>query len=442
MGTKCLLRGDEIGRATERTARTRSSVGRMEKLLARTSTLMPPAVGILYVALWWVAEAGRLPRDGVGLVTALLPFVVFGAGIAVSARLPVTSLTLIGGGLVLQLVVDGTRFTATSWPAYLLLLYPIVNVSARARPAVAWSSLPLAAVYAVAAGLLLTLPGWSPDGWPVFSAVGGAVGGVHPGDVAGAVATICVVAVCLAAGAWCAGLAVRRGHRLIVHRLTEWRLAQELAGAELQLAVAAERDRLTREVHDIMAHSLAVVAAQADGARMSSPELSDDDRAALEAIADTSRAALGELRRLLDGAPETATDTVGLAGLDELAARVRAAGHDCGVRVFGDGRRLRPEQEQNVYRIVQESLTNALRHGGAASSTRVALDWRGAGLALLVTTTGADADGPVPAGRGIGNMTERARLAGGWLTASADEEGAFIVNAFIPTPADETREAA
>lgn len=190
-----------------------------------------------------MAEAGRLPRDGVGLVTALLPFVVFGAGIAVSARLPVTSLTLIGGGLVLQLVVDGTRFTATSWPAYLLLLYPIVNVSARARPAVAWSSLPLAAVYAVAAGLLLTLPGWSPDGWPVFS-------------------------------------------------------------------------------------------------------------------------------------------------------------------------------------------------------TRVALDWRGAGLALLVTTTGADADGPVPAGRGIGNMTERARLAGGWLTASADEEGAFIVNAFIPAPADETREAA
>ncbi|WP_424922887.1 sensor histidine kinase [Agromyces protaetiae] len=215
--------------------------------------------------------------------------------------------------------------------------------------------------------------------------------------------------------------------------------------AEAELTVASERERLARDVHDIMAHSLAIVAAQADGARLSDDDLPERTSSTLTTIAETARSSLGELRLLLEsGGDRLETSTSRLEGVGALAERIRRAGHRVDLSVLGEPRPLSPTQDTMLYRIVQESLTNALKHAGSDASTRCSLDWRGPGVALLVETTtpsGARESGgvPLPAppitrGLGIRGMEERARLAGGWLTAGADPDEAdrFVVQAFVP----------
>jgi signal transduction histidine kinase len=132
-----------------------------------------------------------------------------------------------------------------------------------------------------------------------------------------------------------------------------------------------------------------------------------------------------------------------LANIDELVERIGSAGLQARVDSFGDPAPLTTAQELAVYRIVQESLTNALKHAGNDATARVTLDWRGPGLAIAVASQGTngaaptDAEAnssPTPGGRGLYGMRERARLAGGWLTAGPDDDpNAYIVTAFIPT---------
>jgi signal transduction histidine kinase len=134
-----------------------------------------------------------------------------------------------------------------------------------------------------------------------------------------------------------------------------------------------------------------------------------------------------------------------LADVDALVVAMREVGMEVVVTVEGASEpqgppgALAPSQELAVYRIVQESLTNALKHAGASSSVAVQLDWRGRGLTLQVTSRGRGA--PLVAARtgadrgaGVRGMTERARLAGGWLSAQPSADGtAFEVTAFVPT---------
>lgn len=392
-----------------------------------------------YVALWWVGEAGRLGNAPLGPIVAVVLFIAFGLVIGVSRRWPAVALGLMGAVLVLQLLVESARFSNPSWPAYLPLLYAVFNISAFGRPLVHRASLPVVTIYAVAVAVLLTLPAFGQEGWSVFYSV-------EPGpylrapDIAFGPTLLagCVIAVGLAVGAWCAGLAMRAVRRTYEARLHAQGLERELTAAEEELVALSERDRLAQDVHDVMAHSLAVIAAQADGIRMTSRSLAPAMRDALTTIAETARDGLKEMRQLLDAAPaDQSQEVTDLPGLFE---RVRAAEHDCELVVFGDAKPLTPTQQLGVYRIVQEALTNALKHSGGRGSTRATLDWRGPGLAILIATAPAADEATVP-GRGIRGMQERARLAGGWLTASADE-GEFIVNAFIPANQAGTDEAA
>lgn len=400
----------------------------MDRNLSRLTWLLAPTAGVAYLALWWVGEAGRLGNALLGPFVAVVPFIAFGVVIGISQQWPAVALGLMGAVLVLQLLVESTRFGDTSWLAYLPLLYAVFNVSAFGRPLVHRLALPAAVIYAVTVALLLTLPAFGREGWPVFYSV-------EPGpylrapDIAfgPTLMAACVIAVGLAVGAWCAGLAMRAARRAYEARLRAQRLERELSAAEEELVALSERDRLARDVHDVMAHSLAVIAAQADGIRMTSRSLASGTRDGLSTIAEIARDGLMELRQLLDAAPDGRRQEV--TDLPGLFERVRAAGHDCDLGAFGDAKPLTPTQQLGVYRIVQEALTNALKHSGEHGSTRATLDWRGPGLAILIATTPA-AETTSP-GRGIRGMQERARLAGGWLTASADE-GAFIVNAFIP----------
>ncbi|MCR2827667.1 sensor histidine kinase [Microbacterium sp. zg.Y909] len=413
----------------------------MNQIRVRSADLVAPAVGVVYILLWWVGEAGRLGNGAYGPVVAMLPFLLFGIVIAVSKKWPAVALVLMGATTGLQLLIEGARFISSSWPAYLPLLYAVFNISAFGRRAVHWISLPVSAVYAAVVAALLTVRTFGHDGWPVLYSLQSARqlqsgGGL---DIVGTFAAVCAVAVGLAAGAWCAGLAMRRANQVAAARRQAQALQQDLDVVESELVVLSERERLAQDVHDVMAHSLAVIAAQADGTRMLDSELSPDSEQALTTIADTARDGLVELRRLLDANPSLElTQRPGLAGLPALLERVRGAGLAVDYAELGDAGPLTPIQESSVYRIVQESLTNAVRHSRAEGSAKVTLDWRGPGLAVLIATPATDADAIEP-GRGIRGMQDRARLAGGWLTVGIDGD-AFIVNAFVPVEAARSAE--
>ncbi len=193
----------------------------------------------------------------------------------------------------------------------------------------------------------------------------------------------------------------------------------------------AERTRVARDVHDIVAHSLTVVIAQADGARYATAGDSPAAADAFETIAQTARDALGDVRVLLTELRHTqeAGPQPGLADLDALLQSMRDSGLTLEVREFGDRGRLSETRELALYRIMQESLTNALRHGDGAATLE--LEWGDQAVDLVVTNTAA-AETPESkeGGHGIDGMRERASLAGGEL--SVHEGAVFRVRARLP----------
>ncbi|MCK8609473.1 histidine kinase [Agromyces sp. C10] len=219
---------------------------------------------------------------------------------------------------------------------------------------------------------------------------------------------------------------------------------REREHAEYRYVVEQERTRIARDMHDVVAHSLAVVIAQADGARFAArtrPEAAVD---ALETISGVARGALGDVRLLLgelrhrEGeSPQPALDD-----LDDLLEQVRGAGLDVRRTERGERVPLGAGHQIAVYRIVQEGLTNALRHGDTAQPVDLALDWSPEGVAVQVENAVTDAahpgtgDEPGPGPRhGIPGMRERAELAGGTFAAESLEDGRFRITARIPAQA-------
>ncbi|MGW5083084.1 sensor histidine kinase [Micromonospora echinospora] len=216
--------------------------------------------------------------------------------------------------------------------------------------------------------------------------------------------------------------------------------AQRRCAWERQV-LAAERERISRELHDVVAHHVAVIAVQAAAAEDVFDEQPEQARAALGAIDAAARSALTELRAMLhalalDDGSEPDGPQPGLAQLDALADAVRAVGLRVTLRRDGDGEALPGGVQLSAYRIVQESLTNALRHGHATRAD-VDVHYRDGVLRLEVVN-----DGPAPArrpgtavGRGIVGMRERARLLGGTLDAGPLPAGGFRVHARLPVEA-------
>jgi signal transduction histidine kinase len=189
-----------------------------------------------------------------------------------------------------------------------------------------------------------------------------------------------------------------------------------------------------------MAHSLSVILAQADGARLLAEERPAAVAPSLATIASTARSSLTEVRVLIEtlvGAP-AGRDHPGMEELDDLVDRMQASGLDIAVERFGEPAELTAAQQLAVYRIVQEGLTNALKHAGSGATARLALDQRADGVAISLASrpargAAAEAEGNA-AGRGLVGMRERARLAGGWLDAGPDDDnpGGYLVTAYIP----------
>jgi len=231
--------------------------------------------------------------------------------------------------------------------------------------------------------------------------------------------------------AWLLGDSIR-SRRAYIHEIEEkaTRLERERE-AEAQRVAAEEQARIARELHDVVAHALSVIVVQAAAA---DDVFEVDPRRArepIQAIDQAARAALGDLRRVLgilqDGAEYEPQP--GLARLDRLVEQVRATGLEVEVEVEGAARPLPAAVDLSAYRIVQEALTNTLKHAGAAHATvRVRY---GDELGLEIRDDGrgaADANG----GSGLIGMRERVAMLGGRVASGSGSEGGYVVTAQIP----------
>jgi signal transduction histidine kinase len=240
---------------------------------------------------------------------------------------------------------------------------------------------------------------------------------------------------------WLAGRAVRSRSRLTAELHEATLRLHEQREAEAEAAVAEERRRIAREMHDVVAHSVSTMVIQAGGARRI---LARDPARAVEAAAlieRTGREALGEMRQLL-GVLHAGEDLATLAPqptlleLDALAERSRAAGLPVELTVEGERRELPPGVDLAAYRVIQEALTNALKHGGGSASVHVR--YGDEDLQVAVTDTGSGkASAVAGSGQGLRGMRERVRVCGGELHAGPREGGGFEVRAHLPLQNEE-----
>jgi signal transduction histidine kinase len=201
-------------------------------------------------------------------------------------------------------------------------------------------------------------------------------------------------------------------------------------------AVLEERARIARELHDLVAHNVSVMVVQAGAERHALPGDQAETRETLASIEQSGRQALAEARRLLgvlrrDGEPDELEPQPGLEQLETLVAQVRRAGLSVALTVEGEPAPLPAGLDLCAYRIVQEGLTNALKHAGAGASAQVRIAYAPAALEIDVRDNGngAAANG---AGHGLIGMRERVALYGGELEAGPRAEGGFGVHARLP----------
>ncbi|KUF15567.1 MULTISPECIES: sensor histidine kinase [Streptomyces] len=216
--------------------------------------------------------------------------------------------------------------------------------------------------------------------------------------------------------------------------------------AQAKVAVAAERARIARELHDVVAHNVSVMVVQADGAAYVLDAAPDQAKQALATISGTGRQALAEMRRLLGvlrtGEHEEHGEYVpqpDVEQLDELIEQVRGAGLPVDFKVEGTPRPLPSGVELTAYRIVQEALTNTRKHGGENAGASVRLVYFDDGLGLLVEDDGKGAPhelyedgGADGSGHGLIGMRERVGMVGGTLDAGPRPGGGFRISALLP----------
>ena len=244
----------------------------------------------------------------------------------------------------------------------------------------------------------------------------------------------------LVAAAGILGRNVRNRRRLLAS------LEERAARLELEreqrdrLAAAAERARIARELHDVVAHNLTVMIALSDGAAYALHDAPDEAQRALETASRTGREALAEMRRLLGVLREEeqtaeADPQPGVRQIDALVEQVRAAGLPVSYRVSAGSRALPPGIQLTMFRIVQEALTNTLKHAGLSATAEVELVATDSDVRLTVSDTGTTAGAANGnGGSGLRGMRERAAVYGGSVEAGPGPRGGWLVGARLPLP--------
>ena len=228
--------------------------------------------------------------------------------------------------------------------------------------------------------------------------------------------------------------------RVVRRRERQVELMSRVADDRTGDAIRQERARIARELHDVIAHGMSVMVVQADAARHGLDPADRETRAALTEIERTGRESLREMRRLLgllrDGDQSAAAlqPQPGMTGMDALVQSVRQAGLPVDLRISGEARPLPPGVDVAAYRIVQEALTNALRHAGPARAT-VDIGYDDRAITLRIEDTGrANGSARGAGGNGLVGMRERALVFGGSFDAGRGPDG-FVVAASLPLEA-------
>ena len=233
---------------------------------------------------------------------------------------------------------------------------------------------------------------------------------------------------------WTLGLLAKTRRTARESRAAQKLAEEEEARARKDVIVEQERNRIARDMHDVVAHSLAVVIAQADGARYAQANDPDSTAVALSTISTTAREALSDVRILLGQLRHSQGESPQpvLDDLDRLIDQLRSSGLTIAKTESGTPLALGASQQLAIYRIVQEALTNALRHGDPEGEVQLVFEWSPGGVELSVNNDlAAVPHAPAAAGHGLVGMRERAVLVGGWLTAEP-RHGRFVVTAEIP----------
>src|SRR6185312_10840585 len=243
--------------------------------------------------------------------------------------------------------------------------------------------------------------------------------------------TVFLTGMVIAAGALGRSAQIRRAYlRSLEERAARLEHERDQQG---QIAAAAERARIAREMHDIVAHNLSVMTALADGAAYAARSDPDQAVRAMDLSAQTGRQALADMRRLLgvlredagaERAPQPGADDV-----PELIAQVRAAGLPVTLAVEGSHEALPPAAQLTLFRLIQEALTNSLKHAGPGATAAVALRYADDAVELDVSDTGRGAASPSPGGQGLSGMRERAAVYAGEVEAGPRPEGGWRVRA-------------
>jgi signal transduction histidine kinase len=352
---------------------------------------------------WLASDVVRRPAASLLVLTATLPLAVRGRN-----PLPAFLLGFVSLGAISKV---SPRFDEFSLSFSLLLFFWLYALGSNARGRQAWAA---AVILPVVIVTFVT-----DDGDPF-----------EIGDVA--------FAMLILGGPWFAGL-VFRLRRQSERRLSARALELERERDErARVAVAEERARIARELHDVVAHAISVVVVQARGGRAQlragEQQQSLD---AFDAIERTGEQALGEMRRLLgllrqDDEELARSPQPSLARLESLAAHVRASGLPVEVRIEGEMPQLPPGVDLSAYRIVQEALTNALKHAGPASA-HVRVVYGPRAVEVEVTDDGrGNGSSTADGGHGLVGIRERVALVGGQLEAGPIEGGGFAVRARLP----------
>ncbi|MEU4403941.1 sensor histidine kinase [Streptosporangium sp. NPDC023963] len=392
-----------------------------------------PAAGLLAVALL----SGQSPEHDVPWWAATLAALV---AVGLRNRWPVAMLVICTLSTAAHLfqgrpvgVVDGCLF---------IVLYAVGVHRSRTVSA------------AALAGLLLTLACWSGayalrgrlvPGLPMlaFQVTHSAPGRVEfvAGDRPGGAARWSgpVVLGSLLVAGWAAGSGTRTRRAYLdqlAARARDLEREREQSGA---LAVAAERGRISRELHDVVAHGLSLIVIQAQGGAAALDAEPAETRAALAAIVHTGRESLADMRRVLGALGEVGDawhPQPGLAHLPALVDQVRRTGTGVRLDIEGVAAALPAPLDLSAYRIVQEALTNVMKHAGPGASASVVLAYAASALDIRVADDGVAVPvrGSRP-GNGIGGMRERVRLLGGHFRAGPLPGGGFEVRATLPIEA-------
>jgi signal transduction histidine kinase len=246
----------------------------------------------------------------------------------------------------------------------------------------------------------------------------GNIAGSGSSDVFAVIASA-ALATLVAGGGWALGY-------------VRWQSRQRIT-AQVQAGLEQERTRIAADMHDLVAHTWAVVAAQADGARYSLASPGGEHRAAeaLDVIAETARGSIGDLRGLLaELRYQGSTSAPGSGARAALVERVRASGMDVRLTEHGQPSHS-PELAVAAQRLLAEALTNALKHGDLSHPVEVEEDWR-EGYRLVVRNRVGDSSAAIGTGHGLVGMRERVDLAGGAFDAAA-ADGTWTVTAVLPT---------